>query len=433
MKMKYSIISVALLTLCACEPLKDIYDEIDATPKDNVAKYNIEYSDKVFSEENPASATLPAWLKSNYYGCGEGSTATVKYQLEETVVTESVSFNEDFERDIISKAETVLPDWENYFTTGKGWYDKSYSGNTYTELSAYGVKEPVEAWLIMPSLSVSKGMSLSFDLCYGKFNGECFSVMISKLYNGKNFEKAQWEDITSLIPNEIDKPADAYGTLENVGLIPLDNFAGKNVHIAFVYKGDATANPKVTSTVQIDNVVVHNAEKVEKVVTTGTDEYKYESNEWKYVRTIKQIFHDITMDKSDYQLIVNYVKNNFDNGFLDTRHTPINTEYYYGASAYNNNWSAHASTRMTYYNVNGYLDDMSKDEVIELCMQRIQEGIVKFVELKYPELEMEKGSVVGYKIISKIYDENQKTSTYLATLIYDETEKKYMVESFEKQ
>lgn len=433
MKIKYSIISVALLTLCACEPLKDIYDEIDATPKDNVAKYDIEYLDKVFTEVNPASATLPAWLKSNYYGCGEGSTATVKYQLEETVVTKSLLLEEDFERDIISKAETVLPSWENKIISGKGWYDKSHNNNIYTELSANGVKEPLEAWLITPSVTVKNGMTLSFDLCYSFFNGECFSLKVSKLYNGKNFDTADWKDITELIPNEIEKPGSGYGTLTNVGLISLDSYVGNNVHIAFVYKGDATANPKVTSTVQIDNVVVHNADKVEKVVTTGTDEYKYENNEWKYVRTIKQIFRDITMDKSDYQLIVDYVKNNFDNGFLDTRHTPINTEYYYGASAYNNNWSAHASTRMTYYNVNGYLDDMSKDEVIELCMQRIQEGIVKFVELKYPELEMEKGSVVGYKIISKIYDENQKTSTYLATLIYDETEKKYMVESFEKQ
>lgn len=431
MKIKYSIISVALLTLCACEPLKNIYDEIDATPKDNVAKYNIEYLDKVFTEANPASTTLPAWLKSNYYGCGEGSMATVKYQLEETVVTESVFFNEDFDRDIISKAETVLPDWENYFTTGKGWYDKSYSGNTYTELSAYGVKEPVEAWLIMPSLSVSKGMSLSFDLCYGKFNGECFSVMISKLYNGKNFEKAQWEDITDLIPNEIDKPADTYGTLENVGLIPLDGYVGKNIHIAFVYKGDATANPKVTSTVQIDNVIVHNADKVEKVVTTGTDEYKYESNEWKYVRTIKQIFRDITMGADDYKLVFDYVKDNFDPGFIDTQYK--NAEYYYGANYYYKNWDASGSKRMSYYNVNGYLDGMSKDEVNALCMEKIKEGILKFIELKYPDLEMENGTVVGYKVVTAIRSPEGTTNTHIATIVYDEIEKKYVMESLEVQ
>lgn len=431
MKIKYSIISVALLTLCACEPLKDIYDEIDATPKDNVAKYDIEYLDKVFTEANPASATLPGWLKSNYYGCGEGSMATVKYQLEETIITESNALEEDFERDIISKGETVLPDWENKIISGKGWYDKAYSGNTYTELSAYKVADPVEAWLITPSLSISKGMSLSFDLCYGNFNGECFSVMISKLYNGKNFDKADWKDITELIPNEIEKPGSGYGTLTNVGLISLDGCVGKNIHIAFVYKGDATANPKVTSTVQIDNVVVHNADKSEKIVTTGTDEYKYESNEWKYIRTIKQIFRDITMGADDYELVFNYVKDTYDPGFIDTRYN--NAEYYYGANFKYKNWDANGSTRMSYYNVNGYLDGMSKDEVNALCMEKIKEGILKFIELKYPDIEMENGTVVGYKVATAIRDPEGTTKTHIATIVYDEVEKKYVIESLEVQ
>lgn len=431
MKIKYSIISVALLTLCACEPLKDIYDEIDATPKDNVAKYNIEYLDKVFTEENPASATLPAWLKSNYYGCGEGSMATVKYQLEETVVTESVLLEEDFERDIVSKGETVLPGWENKIESGKGWYDKAFSGNTYTELSANGAKEPLEAWLITPSIVVKEGMTLSFDLCYGYFNGECFSVKVSKLYNGKNFDKAEWKDITELIPNEIEKPGSGYGTLANVGLIPLDGYVGKNVHIAFVYKGDATATPKVTSTVQLDNIVVHNADEVKKVVTTGTDEYKYESNEWKYVRTIKQIFREITMDASDYELVFNYVEANFDQGFIDTRYN--NAEYYYGANFKYKNWDANGSTRMSYYNVGGYLDGKTKDEANAICMERIKEGILKFIDLKYPELEMENGSVVGYKVTTAIRDPEGTTKTHIATIVYDEIEKKYVMESLEMQ
>lgn len=430
MKIKYGIISVTLLALSACEPLKDIYDEIDATPKDNVAKYNIEYLDKVFSEDNPASATLPTWLKSKYYGCDEGSMATVKYQLEEIVTTKSIALEEDFERDIISKAETVLPDWENKVIAGKGWYDKYYN-NTYTELSANGMKEPVEAWLITPSVNVEKGMTLSFDLCYGFFNGECFSLKVSKLYNGKNFDNADWKDITELIPNEIEKKESGYGTLSNVGLISLDDYTGKNVHIALVYKGDALATPKVTSTVQIDNVVINNADKSEKIVTTGTDEYKYESNEWKYVRTIKQIFRDITMDASDYELVFNYVKANFDPGFIDARYN--NAEYYYGANFKYKNWDANGSTRMSYYNVGGYLDGMSKDEANALCMEKIKEGILKFVELKYPDLVIENGSVVGYKVATAIRDPEGTTKTHIATIVYDEIGKKYILESLELQ
>lgn len=431
MKIKYTLLSMAVLTLCACEPLKDIYDEIDATPQDNVAKYVVEYTEKTFTETNPASAVLPAWLKSNYYGCGEGSTATVKYPFEEVIVTESNLFEEDFERDIISKAETVLPGWENKILSGKGWYDKAYKGNTYTELSAYTVDEPVEAWLITPSVTVKEGMNLSFDLCYGKFNGECFSVFVSKYYNGENFKSAKWEEITDQIPTDFEKSADGYGTLATSGLVPLDKWVGNNVHFAFVYKGDANATPKVTSTVQIDNVTIHNADKSEKITTSGTDEYKYEGNEWKYVKTIKQIFHEITMDESDYKLVFDYVKANFDQGFIDNQKGT--TEYYYGASYGYKNWNAKGSVRQSYYNVNGYLDGMSKEEVVALCMQKIQEGLVKFIELKYPDLEMEKGSVVGYKITTKIYDENGTTFTYIATLVYDEVEKKYVVESLEKQ
>ena len=93
----------------------------------------------------------------------------------------------------------------------------------------------------------------------------------------------------------------------------LDEFAGKNIYIAFVYEG---APDGVTTSVQIDNVLVMRNES-ETIVNKEVDEYDYKENEWVFKRTVPSglLFETITMQKEDFQLVVDYVAANFDEGY----------------------------------------------------------------------------------------------------------------------
>ena len=109
----------------------------------------------------------------------------------------------------------------------------------------------------------------------------------------------------------------------------------------------------VTTSVQIDNVLVMRNES-ETIVNKEVDEYDYKENEWVFKRTVPSglLFETITMQKEDFQLVVDYVAANFDEGYLDTQKVGQG-EYYYGASSAYGNWNAKGYTRKKYYDVTG--------------------------------------------------------------------------------
>lgn len=76
----------------------------------------------------------------------------------------------------------------------------------------------------------------------------------------------------------------------------------------------------MTTSVQIDNVLVMRNES-ETIVNKEVDEYDYKENEWVFKRTVPSglLFETITMQKEDFQLVVDYVAANFDEGYLDTQ------------------------------------------------------------------------------------------------------------------
>ncbi|MFR7465251.1 MAG: DUF5017 domain-containing protein [Phocaeicola vulgatus] len=114
----------------------------------------------------------------------------------------------------------------------------------------------------------------------------------------------EWEDVTDnfSIPQE---PVKGYGSMARAGSMKLDEFAGKNIYIAFVYEG---APDGVTTSVQIDNVLVMRNES-ETIVNKEVDEYDYKENEWVFKRAVPSglLFETITMQKEDFQLVVDYV------------------------------------------------------------------------------------------------------------------------------
>lgn len=217
--------------------------------------------------------------------------------------------------------------------------------------------------------------------------------------------------------------------MATAGSMKLDEFAGKNIYIAFVYEG---APDGVTTSVQIDNVLVMRNES-ETIVNKEVDEYDYKENEWVFKRTVPSglLFETITMQKEDFQLVVDYVAANFDEGYLDTQKVGQG-EYYYGASSAYGNWNAKGYTRKKYYDVTGAMANLTTDEEMDAyCIEQVKLGLVKFIELVHPEPVFVDGQVTNYKVISSIYT-STVTASYVAKIVWSEEESRFVLESLDE-
>lgn len=167
------------------------------------------------------------------------------------------AMNESFEgRKIVKDDPTMLEGWLNVALGEKAWYDRNYSGNTYTECTANTAKGAVDSWFVTPKLEVKSNYILTFDMTSGYYVHDALRVYISDSFSGKKedvkADAADWVEITENfnLPQVVGK----YGTFTNVGSYQMSNYVGKQVYIAFRYLGNKTTNE--TSTVQLDNIYV---------------------------------------------------------------------------------------------------------------------------------------------------------------------------------
>ncbi len=422
---------IATCAFAACDYNDKYFDGLGEGTTVGVSKYNVEYTDVIFKESESAKDKIVPWLNSKYYTCENSSFAIVSYKQEKSEVKKSDVLSVDFERNVIDKESTNIAGWLNYSFSGIGWYDKVYSSNTYTELSAYKLTENVESWLISPKNHILTGDKLSFDVCVGNYNGNVLKVLISTNFTGNSgnikYKNTVWNDVTSSFDIPV-TPVKGYGTLKTAGTLDLSKYAGQNIYIAFVFEGQPD---NVTTTMQLDNVKIERVEK-NTVINTEKDEYDFKDGEWIYKRTIPSglLFETVNMESADFQLIVDYVTENFEEGYLDTQAVGQG-EYYYGASSKYSNWNAKGYTRKKYYDVKGDMKDLNTDaEMDAYCIEKIKLGIVKLIELKYPTPVYNNGQVVNYKVISKIYT-STATSSSIAKVIWNEEKSAYELESLD--
>ena len=189
-----------------------------------------------------------------------------------------------------------LAGWTNLSAKGSNQWDlKAYRGENYLQASAYENKGEMEAYMITPAILVKQGMEFSFDACYGNYKEEGGRIRV--LISGnlaasdgsiglEEVEKADWDDITSAV--DIPVPSGAYGTLTNVCRYDMAAYAGKTVHIAFLYTGDEsemqidgqTVRKQATTTVQIDNVSVRTAGYATEKCTVDALPYRFDGTQW---------------------------------------------------------------------------------------------------------------------------------------------------------
>ncbi len=164
------------------------------------------------------------------------------------------NLNESFEGRT-DRADVELPNWVNYNRVdgGRKWEIRTFSGNSYAQLSAFQDTEAkLDSWLITPALDFSKKLNLSFTTSAAFLAGDLLSVVVSTDYSGAGDPTtATWTPVKGAkLPD---------GSLPNYtfvasGDVDLSNFAGKG-YLAFRYNG---AGPEgKTTTYQVDDITIN--------------------------------------------------------------------------------------------------------------------------------------------------------------------------------
>jgi hypothetical protein len=158
-------------------------------------------------------------------------------------------FEEDFENFGTYESEG----WDNINISGTDtdWFISSFSGNFYSQISAFNSdNDEADVWLVTPPINMDNttGEELSFDIQSNFDNGTNLSVWISTDYTGDP-TTATWSILDVTIPVG---PASTFGNFESVGPVNISCVDGTAV-IGFFYEG---SDPSATTRYHLDNVVV---------------------------------------------------------------------------------------------------------------------------------------------------------------------------------
>lgn len=145
-----------------------------------------------------------------------------------------------------------LEGWTNVNVNGgdERFEARSYNGNTYAQISAYGTGEnPMEAWLVTSGidLSVVEGTpQLSFLTIDAYNNGEALTAYISTDFTG-DVTNATWTQLPAKISTGT---SSGYASsFTSSGNLDLSAYAGKTIYLGFRYLGGS-----ITTTYEIDNI-----------------------------------------------------------------------------------------------------------------------------------------------------------------------------------
>jgi hypothetical protein len=170
-----------------------------------------------------------------------------------------VFFTENFSTAPIN-TPIALTGWSNVSLNGgaRKWESKTFSGEYYTQLSAFGSGETnMNTWLITPSINLDQTENEAFAFLYKAafYNGNPISVLISQNYDGSGtiaaVNAATWTTLQSSLPNYLTSGYPS--NFSNSGPIDVSSFNG-NVHIAIRYIGSSSG---ISTTYQIDDIKLY--------------------------------------------------------------------------------------------------------------------------------------------------------------------------------
>ena len=148
------------------------------------------------------------------------------------------------------------------------WEARSSSNDNYASASAYNSQEAMDVWIVSPQIDISNlnSPTLKFDIKQGFFSGHALSVKITEQFDG-TVSNSNWTDVTASA-SIADGPSSGFSSWATSDEIDLSIFQGP-IYVAFQYTGDDTSTPKVTTTIQIDNVIVADPPPPPSILTAG--------------------------------------------------------------------------------------------------------------------------------------------------------------------
>lgn len=177
-------------------------------------------------------------------------------ETAKATVTERL-MSEDFQS-ATDGTDLNIAGWVNFNEVGnKKWKEEVFSGNGYTEFSAFNTGDAVNiGWLISPQidLDVASKKGIAFKVAQHHLDvdaeGNSLKVLISFDYDGTNFATATWTDITA----QANIPTKSVAWYEfKSSKIDLSNYTGK-AHIAFKFKGSGT-DTTLDGAFQVDDFI----------------------------------------------------------------------------------------------------------------------------------------------------------------------------------
>jgi hypothetical protein len=171
-----------------------------------------------------------------------------------TAISYSGSFTENFESYSLTTNLDTFPKYVNDpFIGNRYWQLKTFGGNQYIQLSANGGSGSYKTYFIVP-IDFTAANSFKFDVNIGFYNGDALKVYTTKDYTPLgDISAATLTDISSsfTIPK---LPPTGFGiSFSAAGTYSFPAALTGNGFVVFEYSG---ASPGVTTTIQLDNIVV---------------------------------------------------------------------------------------------------------------------------------------------------------------------------------
>ena len=168
--------------------------------------------------------------------------------------------NETFESYVSSPSQTNFPNYINDAAIGsRYWEVKTFSSNKYIQMTSFGSGGANNTYLFVP-VNMTTASAFSFRSNMGFWNGavlKVYYVLAADYTAGGKIDVTKMTNITSnfTIPTT---PTSGYGTT----FVASGNYAipatvTGNGYFVFEYAGNANAFPALTTTLQLDNIIVN--------------------------------------------------------------------------------------------------------------------------------------------------------------------------------
>lgn len=282
-----------------------------------VPDYQVLWGDNVmyveaFSPSKSVDANIDDVLKAKYTTSKAGDYKLIGYNYSATdPIVENIDYKYFFDTfESFNALDTIKKNgWIHADITGTtgGWICKSYNSNKYAQITSKNTAEKNDVYLIhQVDLTLAIAPQFTFDVTVAYWNANCLTIKISEDFNGNvdGITSATWNDITSSFTLP-ETPTSGYGTLANAGTADLTAYKGKKVYIAFIYSGDATSTPALTTTYQIDNVKVS---EMRDAMSISSSErmyaaYNFDGSSW----TKSDETFDVIQDADYAEMGVSYI------------------------------------------------------------------------------------------------------------------------------